>query len=158
GPSDTLCTGLYAGSLSSTEALPVSAKIDGNVGFASNHIFFAAEGGLKAQAFDLDRLQVAGQPVPVVQHEMAGWDRAWCPAGFSLSEAGTLIFQSRTHFAAEFTWTDASGNEQGKMQGAYWEPAISPDGRSVAFVSDEFQDGKWYICRHDLERGVTTRL
>jgi Tol biopolymer transport system component len=52
-----------------------------------------------------------------------------------------------------------TGGECGRMQQrSYWEPAISPDGRSIAVSSDEFHDGRWYICIHDLERGVTTRL
>jgi Tol biopolymer transport system component len=53
---------------------------------------------------------------------------------------------------------DASGNEQGRIPGDYWEAHVSPDGRFVAVTSDEFHDGRWYICVHDLERGVTTRL
>jgi Tol biopolymer transport system component len=34
----------------------------------------------------------------------------------------------------------------------------SPDDRFVAVCSDELHDGRWRICIHDLERGVTTRL
>jgi DNA-binding winged helix-turn-helix (wHTH) protein len=157
-PGDLLRNGIYAGSLSSTDAHLVSTEIDGNVGFASGHLFFVSKGGLKAQPFDLERLQLSGQAVPIVQHELAIWDRVWFHHGFSVSDSGTVVFQSRTDFAPELVWTDASGKEHGQIRGGYWGPTISPDGRLVAVSSDEFHDGKWYICVHDIERGVTTRL
>ena len=86
------------------------------------------------------------------------WETLAFHSGFSVSETAVLVFQSRTDFARELAWTDASGHEEGRIQGGYWEPHISPDGRFVVLSSDEFHDGKWYICVHDIERGVTTRL
>jgi eukaryotic-like serine/threonine-protein kinase len=158
GPGDLLRKGIYAGSLSSTDAHLVSSEIEGNVGFAAEHIFFVAEGGLKAQRFDPERLQFTGRAIPIVQHELTLSDRVWFHYGFSASEPGTLVFQSRRDFAPELVWTDASGNEHGQIRGGYWGPAISPDGRFIAVCSDEFHDGRWYISIHDIERGVTTRL
>ena len=158
GPGDLLRNGIYAGSLSSTDTHLVSSEIDGNVGFVGDHMLFVAEGGLKAQPFDTERLQFTGQPVPIVQHESASWDRALFHKGFSVSDHGTVVFQSRIDFAQELVWTDASGNEHGRIQGGYWGVAISPCGRFVAVSSEEFNDGKQYICVHDFERGVTTRI
>jgi DNA-binding winged helix-turn-helix (wHTH) protein len=158
GPGDLLRNGIYAGSLSSTDTHLVSSEIDGNVGFAGDHMLFVAEGGLKAQPFDPERLQLTGQPVPIVQHESASWDRAFFHQGFSVSDHGTVVFQSRLDFAQELVWTDASGNEHGLIHGGYWGPAISPDGRFVAISSEVFNDGKKYICTYDFERGVTTRV
>jgi DNA-binding winged helix-turn-helix (wHTH) protein len=158
GPRDLLQNGIYAGSLSSRDAHLVSPEIDGNVGFAGDHMFFVAEGGLKAQPFDPERLQLTGQVVPILQHELTIWDPVWFHQGFSVSDSGTVVFQSRTDFAPELVWADASGNEYGQIRGGYWGPAISPDGRFVAVSSDEFHDGKWYVCVHDVERGVTSRL
>jgi hypothetical protein len=150
--------GIYAASLSSTDVHLVSSEIDGNVGFAADHILFVAEGGLKAQPFDLERLQLTGHAVAIVHHELIISDRVWFHQGFSVADPGTVVFQSRTDFAPELVWTDASGNEYGRIRGGYWGPAISPNGRFVAVAADEFHDGKWYICIHDIERGVTTRL
>lgn len=158
GPGDLLRKGIYAASLSSTDAHLVSSEIDGNVGFAVDHMFFVAEGGLKAQPFDPERLQPTGHAVAIVQHELTIWDRVWFHQGFSVADPGTVVFQSRTDFAPELVWTDESGTEHGRIGGGYWGPTISPDGRFVAVASDEFHDGKWYICVHDIERGVTTRL
>ena len=158
GPQDILQSGIHAGSLSSTETHLVSSDFDGNIGFAGDHMFFVAEGGLKAQPFDGESLQLTGHPVPIVQHESAGWDRAWFHQGFSVADQGTVVFQSRIDFTQELVWTDARGNEQGRIQGPYWGTAISPCGRFVAVSSEEFNDGRQFISVHDFERGVTTRI
>jgi eukaryotic-like serine/threonine-protein kinase len=146
GPGDLLRNGIYAGSLSSTDTHLISSEIDGNVGFAGDHMLFVADGGLKAQPFDPERLQLTGQPVPIAQHESASWDRALFHQGFSVSDRGTVVFQSRLDFAQELVWTDALGNEYGLIRGDYWGPAISPCGRFVAICSEAFNDGKKYIC------------
>lgn len=158
GTEDVLRNGIHAGSLRSTETHLVSSEIDGNIGFAGGHMFFVAEGGLKAQPFDTERLQLTGSPVPIVQHESAGWDRAWFHQGFTVADPGTLVFQSRIDFAQELVWTDARGNEHRRIQGPFWGTAISPCGRFVATSSEELNDGKQFICVHDFERGVTTRI
>jgi DNA-binding winged helix-turn-helix (wHTH) protein len=157
-PGDTLRNGIYASSLSSTDVHIVSSAIDGNVGFSGDHMFFVAEGGLKAQPFDAESLQLTGQPIPIVQHESAGWDRAWFHQGFSVADHGTVVFQSRIDFGQELVWTDQSGNERGRIQGPFWGAAISPCGRFVAVSSEEFNDGRQFIAVHDIERGVTTRI
>jgi Tol biopolymer transport system component/DNA-binding winged helix-turn-helix (wHTH) protein len=158
-PADALRHGLHLGSLSSAESRLISAEIDGNVGFARGHMFFVNSGALKAQPFDLDSFQITGPPIVIAPNEVEFWERAWFHCGFSVSGSGILIFQPCIDFAPELVWTDALGNENGRIrQRGYWRPAISPDGRQVAVASDEFHDGKWYICVHDVERGVTTRL
>jgi DNA-binding winged helix-turn-helix (wHTH) protein/Tol biopolymer transport system component len=158
GPDDLLRNGIYAGSLTSTDPHLVSSEIDGNVGCAADHMLFVAEGGLKAQPFDPERRRLTGRSVPIVQHELASWDRVFFHQGFSVSDPGTVVFQSRTDFGSELVWTDAAGKEHGRIRGGYWGTAISPDGRFVAVSSEEFHDGKRYICVHDFERGVTTRV
>ena len=157
-PGEALCNGLYAGSLGSTTPRLISAEIDGNAAFAGGHIFFVKDGGLNAQRFDQEHLEFSGEPVPIVPHEMEIWETVFFHSGFSASETGVLVFQSRTDFARELVWTDSCGNEQARIQGGYWEPHISPDGRFVAVSWDELHDGRRYICVHDIERGVTTRL
>ena len=152
GPGDPLGNGLYTGSLSSTEAGLVSAGIDGNVAFAQEHLCFARDGGLHAQRFDAERLQLSGDAIPIALHEMEVWETVFFHAAFSVSETGILVFQSRSDFARELVWTNAGGNELGCIPGSYWEPHISPDGRFVAVVSGG------YIEVYDIERGVATRL
>jgi DNA-binding winged helix-turn-helix (wHTH) protein len=152
GVADLLSTGLYAGSLSSPEVHLISSEIQGNVAFASGRLVFAHEGALKAQSFDIQRLRLCGDTASIVQHEVSIWDRAFYHTGFSLSDSGLLVFQSRKDFAPELIWTDPSGKRSGQIVGGHWSPCISPDGRHVAFSSDELQNGRWFICVHDLVR------
>ncbi|MBV8844005.1 MAG: PD40 domain-containing protein [Bryobacterales bacterium] len=158
GPAGGLGKGLYSGSISSMEAHLVSAEIGGNVAFAAGHLCFVKDGGLSAQPFNPESLWLSGDPVAIAPHEMEVWETVFFHSAFSVSETGILVFQSRTDFARELVWMDASGNDCGRIPGGYWEPHVSPDGRFVAVTSDEFRDGKWFICVHDLERGVTTKL
>lgn len=160
GTEDPLCNGIYAGSLASTEARPVSADIDGNVAYACGHVFFVRNGALYAQPFDPDSLQLVGKPVAIVQNELEVWEKAVYHSGFSVSNSGILVFQSSTDFAPELIWTDAAGKECGRIpqSGGCWQCTISPDGRSVAIASNQSQPGRSFICVHDIERGVTTRL
>jgi hypothetical protein len=153
-----LTNGIYAGSLTSKKVHLVSAEIDGNVAFAAGYLFFVKNGCLYRQAFDSRLLQLSGEPVPFAPQEMDTWDFAFFHFGFSVSDAGIVIFQSRIDFARELVWTDTSGREEERIQGGYCEPEISLDGRFVAAARDEFHDGRWSICVHDIERGVTTRL
>jgi DNA-binding winged helix-turn-helix (wHTH) protein len=158
GPGDLLRNGIYAGSLTSTDVHLVSSNIAGNVGFASDHMYFIAEGGLKAQAFDSAQAQLTGPVVPIVQHELLCGDRAWFQQAFSVSDPGTVVFQSRMDFAPEIVRIHMDGHGETLIRGGYWGTALSPDGRFIAISSDEFHDGKQYICVHDIERGVTSRL
>lgn len=156
--SDMLSAGLYAGSLSSPEVHLISSEIKGNVAFASGRLVFAQDGALKTQSFDIHRLRLCGDTASIVQHEMAIWDRVWYHTGFSLSDGGLLVFQSRRDFAPELVWTDPTRKRSGQIIGEHWDPCISPDGRYVALSADELRNGKWFICVHDLARGVTSRL
>ena len=157
GPADRFTNGIYAGSLTSKEVHLVSAEIDGNVAFAAGHLFFVKDGGLYRQPFDSRLLRFSGDPVPVAPQEIETWEVV-ARSGFSVSDTGILIFESRLDAARELVWVDAAGQEQERIPSGFCEPKISPDGRSIAVAYDEYHDGRWYICVHDFERGVTTRL
>jgi DNA-binding winged helix-turn-helix (wHTH) protein len=88
GPADTLFNGIYAGSLGSAESRLVSNGIDGNVQFAGGNLFFAAEGGLHAQPFDPDRLELTDGRRHIVQHELEIWERVWFHSGFCVPTQG----------------------------------------------------------------------
>jgi serine/threonine-protein kinase len=59
----------------------------------SGHIVYAVGGTLRAIAFDLKRLEVTGNPIPVVEHVLAKPTGA---ADFALAQNGTLVYVSGT--------------------------------------------------------------
>lgn len=156
-PADEFTHGIFAGSLTSKEVHLVSSEIDGNVAFAAGCLFFVRQGSLYRQHFDARLLQFAGDPVPVAPREMET-SEVVLRSGFTVSDSGILVLQSRLDFERSLVWTDATGREHGRISGGLVDPAISPDGRLIAVCRDESHDGRWFLCVHDRERGITTRM
>ena len=101
---------------------------------SSGHIVYAVGNTLRAVTFDLERLVVTGDPVPVVEGVMTKADGA---ANFSLSETGSLVYV--TGSAAEgtprsFVWVDRDGREEALPlpPRPYQNPRLSPDGTRLA--------------------------
>jgi DNA-binding winged helix-turn-helix (wHTH) protein len=159
GPQDTLQNGLYATSLISGEVTLVSAEIEGNVACALGYVLYRQKGSLIAQRYDNRNRRLIDVPLTIAQHELKIWEQAWFHSGFSVSQTGLLVFHSTRDFYSELHWFDGAGNSLGKLplRGCQ-DPAISPDGKLLAFCSDEFNDGRLSIGIYDLDRGVTSRL
>jgi eukaryotic-like serine/threonine-protein kinase len=157
-PSDPQQNGIYVGSLDLTPPKLISSELRGNVVFASGHLLYVHDRSLMAQPFDPKRLETTGPAQPVAAEELeqhAGFSQS----GFSSSLNGVLVFQSATDSASQLVWFEPSGKEIAQIPGAgYQNPAISPDGRSLAVSSDDGHNGKYFIRVYDLKRGVSTRL
>ena len=120
----------------------------------TGHLVYALEGALFAVAFDLDRLEVSGEPVPVLEDVMTKPNGA---ASFSLSGDGSLIYVPGNVAGIERTlvWVDREGREEPlpARPRAYSVPRVSPDGTKVAFA--ELSNSVWI---YDLRRNVPTQL
>ena len=100
----------------------------------TGHIVYGIDGTLRAAPFDLDRLEVTGNPVPVLDGVITKGSGA---ADFGLSQDGSLVYLSGAGFGgAELTmaWVDRQGREEplGAEARTYTDPAVSPDGTRVA--------------------------
>jgi serine/threonine-protein kinase len=122
------------------------------------YLTYVHERTLFAVPFSLDRLEVTGQPVPIVEDVMA--TEAAGVAQLALSENGSLIYVSGTSvdLRSSLVWVDRAGKEQALPMrlGNYANPRLSPDGRMVA-VSD-LGPGRQDIWTYDLARETLTRL
>jgi len=112
----------------------------------TGHIVYAVGGTLFALPFDAKRLEVAGGPVPIVE----GVQRAVgiASAGsvqFSFSDTGSLVYIPGPAGALGAERALVLADRKGSSEilklptGAYGHPRISPDGKRVAFDTD---DGK----------------
>ncbi len=110
----------------------------------TGHIVYALGGVLFAVPFDLKRREVTGGPVPIVE----GVRRSGTATGtahFSVSDTGSLIYvpgpAATTAAQNNLALIDRKGAvEPLKLpSGAYQFPRISPDGKRLAFATD---DGK----------------
>ena len=101
----------------------------------------------------------SGDPFPVVEN--IRWDGSSTGAtAASASNTGVLVCQTGGSVASRLLWYDRSGRELGSvgLDGSYWEPTLSPDGRSLAVPRMDKEAVASSIWMMDLERGALTRL
>ena len=101
---------------------------------SSGHIVYAVENTLRAVTFDLERLEVTSDPVPVVEGVMV---KANGRANFSLSESGSLVYVNGSAAEASprtLVWVDRNGREEPLPlpPQTYQNPRLSPDGTRLA--------------------------
>ena len=125
----------------------------------TGHLLYARSEALFAVPFDLRRLALTGQPVPVLQDLAVEAEDG--RAAFSVSDNGTLAYISASAFAVdlELVWVTRRGSagEPITAPGRFDNPRLSPDGRRVALAiarASEPQD-VWIL---DLVRGTRTPL
>ena len=123
----------------------------------TGHIIYGVDGTLLAVPFDLDRLEVTGEPVPVLEGVMTD------PSGaveFTLSADGSLVYvagEPQGGPLRSLVWVDRQGKEEPLRAPprAYNYPRISPDGTRVALDLRDQEEDIWIW---DLTRETLTRL
>jgi Tol biopolymer transport system component len=122
----------------------------------SGHVVYMHEGALFAVPFDLNRLEVTGQPAPIVEGVAT---TASGGAQFSVSETGNLVYVAdRGLRNVSIYWMDHEGKftPLHETPGYYSNPAFSPDGKRLAL---DINDGKRSdIWVYGWERGTLSRL
>lgn len=151
---------LYVGSIESTERTMVMERPDAsNVMYTAGYLLFLRETTLMAQPFDLERLALTGEPVPVAEQVLT---LAAPPmAIFSASQTGVLAYQTGARAGYQLTWLDRTGKRLGTIGDAaagYEVFEMSPDGRRVAVTMLDRTQGTWDIWIVDVARGLRTRF
>jgi len=111
------------------------------------------DGKLLAQPFDVRRLELFGEAVPVV--EQVG---TFLTGGlFSASANGILVYRAGGSPETQLTWLDQRGKRLGRVgePGAYLTLAISPDGTRAVITRIAELPALWLF---DLSRGTATRF
>jgi serine/threonine-protein kinase len=124
----------------------------------SGHIVYVNKGTLFAAPFDAGRLEVTGNPAPVVQNITTA--DAEGSAQYSFSSAGLLAYVRGGPLVPRYpiAWVDRDGRTSKLLdeEGTYANPRLSPDGRRLSLTV--LRDGNWDIFVYDLDRDVSTRL
>jgi serine/threonine-protein kinase len=121
----------------------------------TGHIVYAVFSSLFATRFDVRRLEAIGGPVPIVEGVRRGTNLAGSPptTHFSISGTGSLVYIPGpvrvSTFQRELAFVDRSGQVVPlKLPfGSYEAPRISPDGRRVAFGSDDGKEASVWVYK-----------
>jgi serine/threonine protein kinase len=131
-------SGIYLGSLDSKERTRLLASTQQAMYAPPGYLLFLRDTTLMAQSFNVKRLEMSGDPFPVV--EGVGVNPINSVAGFTVSSNGLLAYRSTA--SAEETqlqWFDRTGNQTGTNgnPGFYTYPVLAPDLQRVAFTKRE---------------------
>ncbi len=85
-------TGIYLGSLECPSIARRLVGADSNPMYSGGHLFFGRQGTLFAQALDLDRARLIGNPVPVVTSIMQNPESG--QLGGAVADSGLLAYRS----------------------------------------------------------------
>jgi eukaryotic-like serine/threonine-protein kinase len=153
--SQTAVNGVYVGALDSMERKQILKSGSGANGqYARGFLLFLRDAILMAQRFDLGRLELIGDPVPLAERvETVGG--AGAVGAFAVSETGLLAYQAGGgDLRSQLTWFDRAGNQLATV-GALADQMsleLSPNGTRLAVsVLDPAANAR-DIWIHDLAR------
>lgn len=141
----------------------VVAKGGGNGQYVrSGHLTYVRGTTLFAVPFDVSRLAVTGDEVPVVE-EVSSVRGNPLTGDYSVSDAGLLVYAASPSAAgipSTLAWVNRKGTTEvlpGESRQLWGTGRLSPDGRRVANAIHN-GDGSSDIWALDVQRGTTTRL
>jgi Tol biopolymer transport system component len=150
---------IYAASLDSSERKQLLNTDASNVLYSQGYLLFLRETTLMAQPFDVVRLELTGEAIPVAEQIQTSTTNP--PNGiFSVSENGVLAYQTGTSASGvKLAWFDRSGKELSALgdPALYSDLALSPDGKRVAVSIVDPGKGR-DIWIYDATRGLRTRF
>jgi serine/threonine-protein kinase len=129
----------------------------------TGHLVFLRQGTLSAIPFDLEKLDVYGQPVPIIPDVMQmlnstnGWYNT-ASGQMSISDSGSLVYApggiipNRKNL---LVWVDQNGNEESISSHLepYFAPRLSQDGRKILYWTLESEGQVWL---YDIDRDIST--
>jgi serine/threonine-protein kinase len=123
---------------------------------ASGHLLYARNGTAFAVPFDLDRLEVRGMAVPVLEELAFGSQSG--SAQLDVSRDGMLVYQSAPPERKTIQWLDAAGQLEPMLAkpGDYTWLRFSPDGKRLVYRLAEGSGTNLWV--YDWQRGIETRL
>ena len=144
--------GIWAGSLDSPETKQVLSEPAPFVYAQPGWLVFVRNDALVAQAFDVAKIALSGDPVPIITGQ-----RNSGPLRFSVSDDGVLIWQGQWERDYQLVWFDRDGKQTGTVDAPMKvnigeDPHLSPDGKRLVVKRNQ---NLWVI---ELEKGTALRI
>jgi len=125
----------------------------------TGHLVYLRGGALMSVPFDLNRLEVTGSPLAIVEGVLPSTNNTGATQA-AFAHSGSLVYVSGGGRPGErtLTWVDRKGTEQPfpLPPGGYEYPRLSPDGQRVALDIDEGNKSDVWV--YEIPRGTLTRL
>jgi Tol biopolymer transport system component len=153
--------GTYLGSLDAAEPARLLLPGATQARFASGHILFVQNGTLMAQPFNLQRRELRGAPLPLVEDVKLATAGATGPtAAFSVSEDGVLAYQAAVTTESSPVVFDRAGRQLVALAAPadYSEVALSPDGTRVAASVTDTARSTRDLWLYDVDGGRDQRV
>jgi Tol biopolymer transport system component len=150
-------TSVMLASLDSKEVRPLFHADSDAIFAPPGYLLFARDSALFAWRFDTRRLQLSGQPSPVIERVRYGTEDNL----LSVSAAGDHLAYLPWTGRRRLVWVDRKGRELGTLGdvGGYEDVRLSPDGQRVAVALRDPAHGQnedvWVL---DVSRGTPTRI
>jgi serine/threonine protein kinase len=146
--------GVYLSSLDGKENRRVLADAS-SIAFAAGRLLFVREDVLMAQVFDVASGQTIDEAIPLAEDVSFTTYGGYVPV--TASETGVLLFASGSR-SNQIVWYDRGGKLLGAVSatGPVWDPAISPDEKSVVFRRQTALGADLWV--RDLTRGAEQRF
>ena len=122
------------------------------------HLVYAVGGNLFAVPFDLRRKRVAGPAFPAIRGVRRGAAALTGTAQFAVARNGTLVYVPG---APSANWDLGITDRKGTIErlplpsGAYEAPRVSPDGKRLAFGTDDGKETSVWV--YDLDGTTSAR-
>jgi Tol biopolymer transport system component len=139
-------------------------ETDSPAGFAvPDHLLFVRGATLMTQRLDVSRESMIGEPELVASGISPGQLFGQVQMSVSASDNDVLAFQApRGGSVGELKWFDRTGRAEQSLpsppDAEYLNPAVSPDGQTIAANRIDPQTGRWDIWLFDITRGVPSKL
>ena len=147
---------IYLGSLSKP-GITALVGARSSCGYADGRVYYVDDGGaLVAAALDLASGKLNGAP-RVIAAKVAKSPSTYY-GSFAVAENSTVIYGAENaNNHSQLTWFDENGKETGKAGpvSVLANPGLSPDGKRVAYDSNDFKAGNVDVWIQDFERGVS---
>jgi serine/threonine-protein kinase len=123
----------------------------------TGHLTYVAKGALYAVPFDLERLEVRGTPVKLLDESLNYMNLGFAQLDFSRSGA-LLYLTGKSEEMTAMQWVDAAGKTTPFSAGPahYVAFRLSPEGNRIAVMENEGASSHIYV--YDWQRGIKSQV